>query len=1018
MKPNFALILSFEGIRLLHRVPSGWHLVGETALDVPDLAVPLGAIREDALRLSPSGVQCKVVIPNDQIRYLTIQTGILPDEVMREQRVALALEGTTPYQVHDLVYNWTVDGENTHIAAVARETLQEAEGFALEYGFTPVSFVAIPEQLAFPGEPFLGIAPSAREALGPTATVARDLQAIRVIGTAKIPRPEPEPDPAPAAENDAAPTAADPEPRPHDPDPIPYKDPEPVPPPGPQPPDADPVPDPPAPDQPDRVPEPTPETEPETPVQPDPQPAPAPPEEPAPDLPEQEPETPAETPDQPDVPPEPPATPDHTPPDVPQPAIDPDLPPAGDPPLEIPSFRAARSGAPDPARQSAPDAGQRGKLPPAPAVGKATEAGPIAFQSIRARRDDATPAAGRLAGATRDAGITDKRLNAPSIPVDPADLPEPPVPLDQTPEPTPTDNSDAAPERLPPAPAPLGNTLKQRPAPEIAGVAARKTGAARSGSTGLAARLAPLTSAASAIFTGRLKPSEKPRQADDDAATSRPEMTAKKVARTAQDPKTTARQRAANERQRLTIFGARRPDSDVVTIGGKPRYLGLILTAILMLFLAGMAAFAAIAPEQLSRLFGFGNDSPAFAEAPPGMDETALAEGDEATPEGHADLAMFDDTDNRPEFGEATGLSAPGLVPPLSPEEVAARYAATGIWQAAPTRPEAPEAITLDDMYQTSIDPSVTIQDAIALPDPRGIAPDAAQRGQRNPMAAGTVTPFDPRGLVQATPEGTLSPEGFTVFAGPPPRKPPQTPTRFAEDPVAETGSADLRLAQIRPRPRPGDLLEQNERTQFGGLTRSELAAIRPRLRPESAQERALAAAQSAARSDAEAARAASLANAVEGAVQEAVTTPEPAVDPRATGTRLAVASSLKPKDRPGNFTRLVQRAREQQETAPAIRTASAAAVKPRTVSPSIPSKANVAKQATVRNAINLRKVNLIGVYGKPSARRALVRLANGRYQKVSVGDRVDGGRVVAISEKELRYQKNGRNVTLKMPKG
>jgi hypothetical protein len=71
-----------------------------------------------------------------------------------------------------------------------------------------------------------------------------------------------------------------------------------------------------------------------------------------------------------------------------------------------------------------------------------------------------------------------------------------------------------------------------------------------------------------------------------------------------------------------------------------------------------------------------------------------------------------------------------------------------------------------------------------------------------------------------------------------------------------------------------------------------------------------------------------------------------------------------------------------------------------------------------VKNAINLRAVNLIGVYGKPSSRRALVRLSNGRYQKVKVGDRIDGGRVSAIGDAELRYKKGSRNLTLKMPKG
>ncbi len=85
---------------------------------------------------------------------------------------------------------------------------------------------------------------------------------------------------------------------------------------------------------------------------------------------------------------------------------------------------------------------------------------------------------------------------------------------------------------------------------------------------------------------------------------------------------------------------------------------------------------------------------------------------------------------------------------------------------------------------------------------------------------------------------------------------------------------------------------------------------------------------------------------------------------------------------------------------------------------PKLPSSASVSREATVKNALNLREVNLIGVYGKPSDRRALVRLGNGRYRKVEVGDRLDGGRVSAIGDAELRYNKSGRAIVLKMPRG
>jgi hypothetical protein len=76
-----------------------------------------------------------------------------------------------------------------------------------------------------------------------------------------------------------------------------------------------------------------------------------------------------------------------------------------------------------------------------------------------------------------------------------------------------------------------------------------------------------------------------------------------------------------------------------------------------------------------------------------------------------------------------------------------------------------------------------------------------------------------------------------------------------------------------------------------------------------------------------------------------------------------------------------------------------------------------VARLATTKNALRLKRTSLIGVYGSPSKRRALVRLANGRYVKVKVGQRVDGGKVAAIGAHELRYVKGGRTIVLKMPK-
>jgi type IV pilus biogenesis protein PilP len=124
-----------------------------------------------------------------------------------------------------------------------------------------------------------------------------------------------------------------------------------------------------------------------------------------------------------------------------------------------------------------------------------------------------------------------------------------------------------------------------------------------------------------------------------------------------------------------------------------------------------------------------------------------------------------------------------------------------------------------------------------------------------------------------------------------------------------------------------------------------------------------------------------------------------------------AVISSRKPASRPASLEREAEKIR--QRSAAATPVAAAAAVRP-----TAPTKASVAKSATEANVLNLARMNLIGVYGGASDRRALIRLPSGRFVKVKVGDRIDGGRVASIGADEVRYVKGGRNITLEMPRG
>ncbi|TDE40765.1 hypothetical protein [Antarcticimicrobium sediminis] len=922
MKPGFALSLSFEGISLLHRAAGGWRRVGDVTLDVPDLSVALNDLRDTALRLQPEGLSCKLIIPNDQIRYLTLETGRDEGEA-RRAKVRAALDGATPYAVEDLVFDISVEGHLTHVAAVARETLDEAEAFAIENHFNPVSFVAIPGDQSFLGEPFFGATKNAG-----STQIEPDGVAVVVTGPAVFPDPEK------AAKGTAQSKGAA----------------------------------------------------------------------------------------------------------KPASATQPDTHPKG------PS-----------AQVQAPAQTQKANLEPAPPE----PAPPAIGFSSRRGKDDTNGAAPALAGASRGAQ-PDAAHPAPAI-------------AGSVPDKT----GGAAPISTPAAPKPASKAVP-KPVPGPTATAATATADTQpsdaKADAGKPARGAAILNRAKSrlIRSKPTKPGPKPATpAPAKPASSKPppakpapaNPTPRPIAQPPADQGFTAAvpisEPPRDESERMTVFGAR----PTQRTGGKPRHLGLILTVVLLLFLAAMAAWATLGPEGgFARLFSPSTDrqetatdpaptSPKDAGQETGPVDTGseidsdpvidtgpaptqpplisavppqTPTGDLATPAPPAlsatdsavlDALREDSGISQPAALDTTALdvqqmpeTGPDLETDLEPEPEAANdlagnladsdtlYAATGIWTTAPDTPETPSIIGMDDIYVASIDRTDLSQDAVALPAPRDLATDAALNGVTSPAAAGTAFALDAQGLVAATPEGTVTPDGITVYQGRPPVVPPATPPRVspADDAAEEADVLRLRLAGFRPRPRPGDLVEQSERTQLGGRSRAELGGLRPRTRPASAQQTA-----------AIAAAVASATAATDGDAPSALSN-------LSSATAQAVATALTPKARPREFQQTVRNSERASIGIPNTQTAAAAA--PATVTPSIPSSASVARQATLDNAINLRRVNLIGVYGTAANRRALVRLASGRYKKVKVGDSIDGGRVLAIGESQLQYQKGGRNHTLKMP--
>ena len=164
----------------------------------------------------------------------------------------------------------------------------------------------------------------------------------------------------------------------------------------------------------------------------------------------------------------------------------------------------------------------------------------------------------------------------------------------------------------------------------------------------------------------------------------------------------------------------------------------------------------------------------------------------------------------------------------------------------------------------------------------------------------------------------------------------------------------------------------------------------------------------------------------------------KPAAAQSVTASAAALEVSRRPMARPRNFKAAVETALAAAIAAePAVVVAAAPKAtaqpspqpaadvpeeldepEPSRAAPKLPTSASVAKQATQRNALNLGEMTLIGLYGTPNNRRALVRMPNGRFFKVGVGDRLDGGKVIAIGDGQLTYQKGSRPVTLKLLKG
>jgi hypothetical protein len=87
--------------------------------------------------------------------------------------------------------------------------------------------------------------------------------------------------------------------------------------------------------------------------------------------------------------------------------------------------------------------------------------------------------------------------------------------------------------------------------------------------------------------------------------------------------------------------------------------------------------------------------------------------------------------------------------------------------------------------------------------------------------------------------------------------------------------------------------------------------------------------------------------------------------------------------------------------------------VKPAGATPDI-----VAQYATRPHVLKRSRTSLLGLFGPADKMRALVRLPGGKVQQVEPGQRLAGGRIVAIDADGIMLLKNGETGRLSIPGG
>ncbi|NCV30476.1 MAG: hypothetical protein EBW60_10380 [Rhodobacteraceae bacterium] len=155
--PRFALSLSFEGIDLEEYAKGASSKIAQAILDTDDFDQRMFAISRKAEAMSGDGLSVALILPTEQIKFVSVSCPNDADHITINEHILRTMDRATPYSMDELRIDHHLADGTLHVAAVALETLDEAEQFAKQYGFSPVACIARTDADTFPVEVFFGL---------------------------------------------------------------------------------------------------------------------------------------------------------------------------------------------------------------------------------------------------------------------------------------------------------------------------------------------------------------------------------------------------------------------------------------------------------------------------------------------------------------------------------------------------------------------------------------------------------------------------------------------------------------------------------------------------------------------------------------------------------------------------------------------------------------------------------------------------------------------------------------------